>query len=172
MKRICAWCNKYLGTVEAPGVDPDDITHGMCDRCAERLLSDTPPSPPDFFAGVTLPALVIQDDLHICCANQQACDLLNKSQTEIIGMYSGNAIDCIHAKKTGGCRKTEFCDHCNLTNSILKTLETGESRKAVAYPHVQRGSRRMTLRLSISTQKLNRCILLCIDEMHEVTLTD
>lgn len=32
----CSWCNKDMG--EKPG--PDNTTHGICDECVERVLSD------------------------------------------------------------------------------------------------------------------------------------
>ena len=36
MKRICAWCNKYMGG------DPKStiITHGICEDCAEKMLEE------------------------------------------------------------------------------------------------------------------------------------
>ena len=39
MKRLCAWCGKELG--EKPGGEPDDVTHGICKKCMEKLLAST-----------------------------------------------------------------------------------------------------------------------------------
>ena len=38
MIRVCAWCKKVLGE---KGKDEDKrITHGVCKKCAEKLLED------------------------------------------------------------------------------------------------------------------------------------
>lgn len=33
MRRICAWCNAFLGTVEGPA---DAVTHSICRRCMDE----------------------------------------------------------------------------------------------------------------------------------------
>jgi hypothetical protein len=43
--RICAWCGVSLGEL-APREDRA-VTHGICDRCAERVHAGKDPSPPD-----------------------------------------------------------------------------------------------------------------------------
>ncbi len=35
MKIVCAWCGKDLGVKEPVS---DDVTHGICEDCAEKLL--------------------------------------------------------------------------------------------------------------------------------------
>ena len=38
MIRICGWCQKYLGKVD----DKDDalISHGICEKCARKVLEN------------------------------------------------------------------------------------------------------------------------------------
>jgi hypothetical protein len=49
MRRVCAWCSKFLGLV--PPLDADIITHGMCPDCQAKVLADLllaePPPPPE-----------------------------------------------------------------------------------------------------------------------------
>ena len=41
MVTVCAWCQKYMGSVE-PFHNPD-VSHGICDECVERdPLDDAP----------------------------------------------------------------------------------------------------------------------------------
>lgn len=42
VKRICAWCQKEMGEIEAEG---GEVTHGMCEKCAEEFKKDMPPEP-------------------------------------------------------------------------------------------------------------------------------
>jgi hypothetical protein len=37
MRRVCAWCQRDLGTV--PGED-GMVTHGMCDTCEATVLAE------------------------------------------------------------------------------------------------------------------------------------
>ncbi len=34
MKRICAWCEAYLGETEGP---ENEVTHGICHPCYEKM---------------------------------------------------------------------------------------------------------------------------------------
>ena len=40
MTRQCAWCDCYLDSVESETI----ITHGICERCAERIRRSWPES--------------------------------------------------------------------------------------------------------------------------------
>ena len=41
LKRICAWCGKFLGwkDCEIPPNSTDRITHGICKACSETLIN-------------------------------------------------------------------------------------------------------------------------------------
>ncbi len=41
IKRICAWCKKDMGTIEGDcGDEALNVTHGICDECAEKMRKD------------------------------------------------------------------------------------------------------------------------------------
>lgn len=39
MKRVCAWCGKYLDEVRT-GDLVEIVSHGICPYCKERMLAD------------------------------------------------------------------------------------------------------------------------------------
>ena len=40
---ICAWCQKFMGTKDAEGLDADAplISHSICQACADRVQKET-----------------------------------------------------------------------------------------------------------------------------------
>ena len=40
MKRICAWCNKELGTKEASASAKGMVTHGICQKCYDEVIGE------------------------------------------------------------------------------------------------------------------------------------
>ena len=40
---ICAWCQKFMGTKDAEGLDADAprISHSICPACADRVQKET-----------------------------------------------------------------------------------------------------------------------------------
>lgn len=171
MKRVCAWCHKLLGYVQFSGMDPDEITHGICTDCAAKLLAEDHASESDDpLQGSEVPALLIGEDLRIRAVNELACQLLNKSHQALMDHLAGEAIDCIHSMEPGGCGKTPFCQNCNIRHSMLKTRATGESCQAVAYPTLQpEGQVSQIFQMDLSTQKYGDDILLCIENVRPLT---
>jgi len=39
IEAVCAWCKKHMGIRES-GTLPAIITHGMCDDCKNRMITD------------------------------------------------------------------------------------------------------------------------------------
>lgn len=42
LRVVCAWCGKELPS-KPSGSDQDDVSHGMCEECGERMLNDAYP---------------------------------------------------------------------------------------------------------------------------------
>ena len=44
VKRKCAWCGRYLGTVECQcpsrQTNEEPVTHGICPECLEKALAE------------------------------------------------------------------------------------------------------------------------------------
>ena len=42
LKRICAWCQKFMGTKKCEGLNHEglDITHSICPECKEKVMRE------------------------------------------------------------------------------------------------------------------------------------
>lgn len=43
MRRVCAWCTLELEPVACAPAQADQVSHGICPICAERLWNELPP---------------------------------------------------------------------------------------------------------------------------------
>lgn len=56
----------------------------------------------------------------IIFANRSTLTLLNRDNTEVLGLRPGEALNCIHAyESAGGCGTTAFCSMCGAVRAIL-----------------------------------------------------
>src|SRR5688572_27011002 len=40
MRRVCAWCGRYLGAVDCRCRNLGMVSHGICDECSARWLGE------------------------------------------------------------------------------------------------------------------------------------
>ena len=69
--------------------------------------------------------LILNKERQIVLANRSFADFLGvKEPNSICGLRPGEALDCIHARKTaGGCGTTEFCSACGALKAILSSQQ-------------------------------------------------
>jgi signal transduction histidine kinase len=74
-------------------------------------------------------------------ANRAFHTILNIDDTdEVLGLRSGEALDCIHATETaGGCGTTEHCRECGAVLAILNSLEGREDLRECRIARKQDG---------------------------------
>jgi hypothetical protein len=168
MRRVCAWCGKKLGNIAAESESEYAVSHGICDSCALRLLSEDAKPLHDFLDGLGVPVLVMESGNVVRTANRFARELLRKDLCEMEGLRGGNVLECPYAKLPGGCGQQEHCKSCTIRNCVLETFETGRSiLRRRAYPDIQFGDEVKTMCFEISTEKTGDLVLLCIDEAAE-----
>src|SRR5208283_5651173 len=68
LRRICAWCQKPLD--DKPG-DGSPITHGICEVCAEQVLT-TRTATNDFVNTIESPVLVVDGNVRVIATNNPA----------------------------------------------------------------------------------------------------
>jgi hypothetical protein len=168
MIRVCAWCGKTLGTVFS-GVHSDAlITHGICDECAFHLCAQVGMPFRDFLDGLGLgvPVLLLDSDGNVKTANKAVRQFLKKALPLIEGYKGGNVFECAHATLPGGCGKTVHCSGCTIRRTVMDTLNSGKSHEKVpAYLYRETPDGSQSLRLLISTEKVQDVVLLRIDEI-------
>jgi hypothetical protein len=165
MKRICAWCGKYLG--EKPGLDRV-VTHGICDECAKEMNANLNQGLQSFLDRLEAPVLMVDHDGVVLTANLAACEKVDKELYEVRDFRGGDVMECARARLPGGCGQTEHCQACTIRNSVMETHATGkgiDKREAYQLIFTPQGEKKM--RLLISTEKINQVVLLRIDEMGE-----
>lgn len=144
------------------------MTHGMCRTCSEAFFARPSESLVEFLDRLGAPVLVIDPDGRVTTANQLACKTLGKAAKDVRGCLGGEAIECCHARKPGGCGGTVHCKTCTIRNTVMKTFDTGKPCVGVkAYPDVEIDSLTKTLCLAISTEKVGDVVLLRIDDLRE-----
>jgi PAS domain-containing protein len=126
--RICAWCKSEM---PSKGEGADLITHGICDKCANTMMSEMPIPLQSHLDSLHVPILAVDAGGVVFQANTEALRLVGKSQEDISQCLGGDVFSCIHAKTPEGCGRTIHCSGCVIRNCVTRTYETGEPQVMV-----------------------------------------
>lgn len=172
MKRVCGWCLKDLGDLDAREDSADKVSVGVCPDCAEFFRRNRPDQPMDeFLNALPVPVVLVDDDVRIEFVNRAACRVLGRSLDECKGKLGGTAFECAYARMPGGCGRTEHCKGCAIRRTVNATCETGLPQQSVSARMLRITSRgEEELRFKISTEPCSDMVLLRIEEMAEVRL--
>ncbi len=169
MLTICAWCNRKIEAGAFPNKRDQPVSHGICKKCSQKILTGTPTSLVSFLNSLEGPVLLVDKEGRMLVGNDQACKALGKEADEIAGKLGGELIECIHAKQKGGCGGTIHCKSCTIRNTVMDTLHTGKSHSGVeAYPDLHEFKGDKVVRFTISTEKIGEVVMLQIVDMKEV----
>lgn len=164
MRRVCAWCNKFMGET-CPGEDSaDTVSHSICDECADNL---------DFQLGVTLqryldslkmPVVLVDGSGNVLQANStaQQCACAVQPGKE----WSGKIYECAHARLPERCSHLIHSSGCTIRFAVTETFTTG--REITAVPTLQNGcssSERTRGDYLISTKLEGGIVLLKIEKV-------
>jgi len=131
MKTVCSFCE----TVINAGTGPDDpVSHGICQTCYDRILSEYGFNVREFLDVLDAPVFLVDSDVNILAANTLALELVGEPPANIHGELCGDVLECINASRPKGCGKTEYCPDCNFRGSVNETYATGKpvrSRSAI-----------------------------------------
>jgi PAS domain-containing protein len=171
MRAVCAWCGIDLKRALPPGTGLAglEITHGICDSCAQHFFGPRDTSVRGFLNTLEAPVVVVDDDVRTLEANDAALAALGKTREQVAGRLGGEIIECANSRLPGGCGHTTHCTACTIRNSVQETFETGRS-----FSHVPAWVRLHTeteaeakkkMRVEISTEKVGDVVLLRLDEI-------
>ncbi len=166
MRKVCAWCNKNLGS---PNIDMDfedtPVTHGICGDCARAVLSFKAKQLQSFLDRFQEPVFLVTSEGRIVTANTAGLSALSKKPEEVDGKLGGEAFDCRYADLPGGCGQTVHCKTCTIRNTVMDTLESGKSHlKVAAYPDLHHITGDYRIRFLITTERVGDAVLLRIDD--------
>lgn len=128
MKRRCAWCSREMPPKEGPA---DLVSHGVCERCADEIFSNTPIPLQRHLDKLTEPVIVVDGDVTLSYLNQSAQRLTGKTPDAAQNRKGGEVFDCAHSRLPGGCGRTIHCSGCAIRQSVTRTYETGEPQVLV-----------------------------------------
>ena len=158
---VCVRCQKTMRAGSTAGVNP---AHGICDDCVRQIT--TGGAFDGALASLPVPVVVTNEDLLILGANPAAESLLGKSDSQMINLKAGAAIDCRYARLNGGCGTTEHCRSCTVRHSVGATYADGKPRYGVvAHQELMSGELRRTVQVRFSTAKLKSLLLVLIEEV-------
>ncbi|MDC7231931.1 MAG: PAS domain-containing protein [Spirochaetales bacterium] len=122
-KVICSWCNEII----SEGNPGSRVSHGICNTCSSKLFSRRPTDIRKFLNRLDVPVIIVDQSARAQFANTSAEEILGKKCDEIKGQLGGDVFECIHARKPGGCGRTEHCKACIIRKSVEHTYATGEA---------------------------------------------
>ena len=125
MRVVCSYCEKGLGDKEP--VDDPAISHSICPACRDHFRRQwRGMSLGEYLDAFPGPVVVVDEDLRTIAANQPMAELLGRRLDDVVGLRGGEALECAHARRPGGCGKSVHCRTCTIRNSVTTTYETGE----------------------------------------------
>jgi len=164
MKRMCAWCKRELADTPAESGAMMPVSHGLCSKCADKIISQTSGDVGEFLEYLDAPVYLVDCDVKILATNRAGRQYVAKPLSAIRDQLCGDVIDCVNADLPGGCGKTEFCAACAIRNSVTQTLATGMDLKGVAVLQERKAIHGVrTVRFHVSTEKIGPFVFLQID---------
>lgn len=166
MKRVCAWCNKELGSVHSPEHSGNVITHGICGNCRGNISFQMGVELGAFLDSLKPPIVVVDQEGAVVTGNDKVREVLQKELPQIEGYRGGDVFECAYARLPEGCGKTVHCSGCTIRRAVMETHETGMSFLRVPATLKRYAPQDpIDIKLLISTERLGDVVLLRIDEM-------
>ena len=92
------------------------------------------------YRNAPLIIMVLNAERRIQQINGFAAQFAGKDAEEMLGLRGGEALRCLHVlDDPRGCGFGEFCRQCVIRNTVLDTLETGQTHLQIEAPHYFKG---------------------------------
>ena len=161
LKKMCAWCNEFLGEYIDDGTDVLKESHGICPNCANDLIAESDFPLNEFIDALDIPVLILDQNGVVVSNNSKAEKFIGKSLQTMQGALSGEVFECPYHKLAGGCGKTTHCETCTIRTSVQYTFETGQPLHDVpAFVNLNQSRKSQGVAVSISTELKNRIVIL------------
>ncbi|HEY5974300.1 MAG TPA: hypothetical protein VIU41_06110 [Geobacteraceae bacterium] len=162
---ICAWCGSVLNPEGVVGCTTL-VSHGICEACANRKLSEHGRQLGEFLESLAAPVVVIDSAFRVKGANKQAQVLTRALLPDGEENLLGDVFQCVHAMSGSNCGHDLHCSGCVISKTILETMATGrECIRVPASLKQQSDEESREVRFFITTSKVNDFIFLNIEEV-------
>ncbi len=103
---------------------------------AERALAEQEALLAAIYRNAPLVLMVVDGERRVRQVNGFATQFAGRPAEEMLGLRGGEALRCLHAlDDPQGCGFGEYCGQCVIRNTVLHTLETGETHLQVEAPY-------------------------------------
>jgi len=112
------------------------------------------------------PTLLMQTaPRQVVTANPKACELFNKTLSQIEGHRGGQVFDCIHSFTELGCGLDPNCEDCKIKSAVVDTFSSGNSHEGIqAILDVKKENGVTPYIIQVSTKKTGDFALMIIDK--------
>ncbi len=166
MRRVCGWCKKDLNP-EQDHISDAPVTHGICSSCALQITTGTSRSAREMLNMVEEPVFLLGQGGVMHAANRSGCQLVGKEVDAVVDRMLGEVFECAEAGRPGGCGMSIHCSMCTMRNTLLETLDTGNSASKVpATRNLGSPEGERDVHFLISTEQVDGRILMKIDEVN------
>lgn len=161
MVTVCSYCGC---TISGSGPrEPLQVSHGICEDCYQHYSRQWDGlTVGEYLDQFEAPVALISAEGRILAANQRFADRLGRPARALHGLLGGDALECDHARRPGGCGKTVHCQTCTIRNLVNETLATGVPRVGVeAYleqPH-------HVLRMRLGARRAGDAVIVILESM-------
>ena len=166
MTKICAWCKAPLDG-SAPPPAAANCLQQLCPQCATQLQAEDKQTASEFLDRFDFPILLMtagEPRTHI--ANKKACSFLGKDAEQIEGKLGGDMLECVYARRAGGCGRHIHCKACTIRKSVTYTHTTGKPLYHVpATAEIMHDNAAAVISLLISTEKIGECVLVRVESV-------
>lgn len=166
IRYICFECQTELRPPDQLENPEELISHGLCRKCLEISMSRFGRSLTNYLQSFSEPVLVVDQDGRIITVNDSGQEVLSKNITKIEGYLGGQVFGCLHSREPGGCGETLHCLSCVVRNTVEETYKTGIAHHRIpACQDLDTVSGPRTTRFIISTEKIEKAVLLILEEI-------
>lgn len=142
----------------------DEPSHGICPECVSNLTFQTGVGLQEYIESISLPVIVVDDDVRVQAANASACRALGKRAPALLQRSGGTVFECAHARLPEGCGRTIHCSGCAIRRAVTITFETGAPQDRVPATLTRKDADRPSAAvLYITTVKAGAHVLLRVE---------
>lgn len=173
MRIVCSYCRKVTGA-DLPRIEALEVTDqlNMCRECEEHFTRQwTGLSLAEYLDGFDVPTYVVHIGAgRIVAANAKFAELIGADSRDLYGLIGGEAMECLHSRKPGGCGKTVHCETCTIRQAVEHTAATGQPCIDVE-SYIERKASRYKLKVSTErvSQQHGALIRITIDHNEQIT---
>lgn len=161
MQLVCSYCRSPMGEQEP--YEDTRISHGMCAGCAAHFQRQWRGlSLQEYLDELDAPILILDANRRVLAANRLTQGLLGRSTQDLRGLLPGEATECVHSRRPGGCGGTLHCRTCAIRKALLEARDTGRPVERVP-ARLERDD--VAIDLFVSARPESGCIRLVIDEV-------